>query len=157
MCRVFHHVGRDAAVDIQREYRIARYKRDRPDIKFDFHDEYRGFADHVCTHAGAPTYRHQTIAEILERAAVMKVQKYRRFLKPDESFVPISTSTYGVFHPQALDFIKRIAEAAANDSMMPFHSMFHSFHYGLIDELLVAIMKGNAHILADAARYCCAL
>jgi hypothetical protein len=98
-----------------------------------------------------------SIAAVLEEAAKKKIDSYRRFMKDDESFVPFSTSTFGVFHQQALDFIDRIAGAAAADSMLPYHSICNSFKFRLIDEILVAIMKGNANILADAARFCCAL
>jgi hypothetical protein len=153
--RVIHRAGREAAVDIRREYRIARFVRDRPDMVFDFHDEYRGFADHVCTHTAAWSYRNQSVLEVLDAAAAEKVYQYNPFLKPGESFVPISTSTYGVLHQQALDFIDRIAASGAADSGLPFHNSFHCTKFRLIDEILVAIMKGNAHVLADAARYCC--
>jgi hypothetical protein len=156
--KAIKRAGVDSGVNIQLESRVARHALDRPDITFEFSDGYKGIGDHVCVHTGSASYHRKTIAQVMDRAAKGKVTHYRRFVGQDVAIIPFVTTSHCVIHQKLNDFIDRIARVAADskDSHSNY-GIYASTKFSLIDEILIAIMKGNGQIVADAATYCCSV
>ena len=104
------------------------------DVSFDF----------TVVHTSSPSYSSSSTSSLLDARANLKNGKYlQQSASEGRLFIPFVMSSYGVLHQAAIDLLWLISDCACSNGLA--HSA-SSFFYPFVDELLVALHSGNAHI-----------
>ena len=104
------------------------------DVSFDF----------TVVHTSSLSYSSSSTSALLDARAKVKNGKYlHQSASEGRLFLPFVMSSYGVLHQDAIELLWLVADCACTNGLAVNAS---SFFYSFVDELLVALHCGNAHV-----------
>ena len=139
--------GDEAGISVSFEPRIPGINRKKPDLDFEFANHYPDdiMSDLSIIHSTAPSYEHISIEQQLYSRSQIKNNKYKTFvIAANRKFKAFEVTSYCLFGPNARAVVELFAQHA--DDML-FTEDALSFAYSFYDELIIAMMKGNARIM----------
>jgi hypothetical protein len=139
--------GVEAGIEVSIEPRIPGTDRKKPDLDFQFANHFTDdlMSDLSVIHTTADSYIHSSIEAQLHSRAQTKNAKYKTFVTAaNRKFKAFEVTSYFVFGPNARAVVDLIAQHA-DDILFTEDSL--AFANSLYDQLIIALMKGNARII----------
>ena len=135
----------------------------RPDFKIELPDSAKTeLADGVCIHTLAPSRAGMSIDSQFKQIDTHKFQKY--YQNPEIAsggypFTTICSTTFGLLSASAYELLDRIIRSNATDNYLTsLGSSMQQYRRAafvqILDELLIAIQRGNAAILRSSVQHC---
>ena len=139
--------GTEAGITVSIEPRIPGTDRKKPDLDFEFSNHFPDdvMSDLSVIHSTADTYKHIAVESQLYTRALTKSTKYKDYvISANRKFRAFEVTSYCLFGPNARAVVEFMAEHADD---MRFTEDAQEFANDTYDELIIAMMKGNARIM----------
>ena len=144
---VIKRKGVEAGITVSIEPRIPGNDCKKPDLDFEFANHFTDdrMSDLSVIHSTAESYKHISIEAQLYTRAQSKSAKYHSYVQSaNRKFKAFEVTSYCLFGPNARAVVELMAQHADD---MKFTDDALGFTNSTYDELIIAMMKGNARII----------
>ena len=109
-------------------------------------------ADVAFVHTLNSSYRSAPSTQAISNRESSKTNKYQHLL-PGSTFSPLVFSTFGRLGVKCFAFIHKICKEIFDYGSGPYDSSVASITYSLVDQILIAIHRGNGRVIQESLKY----